>query len=563
MNKIFYIILISLFSLSIISCSSKDDNEKFNEPVRKGGDTVNDVLDPVGDGINDGLDPVGDTVNDVLDPVGDTVNDGLDSVGDGVGTITGGTGGAGGGSSTTTDNTTTTGCTTNSSWTKQLGSSESEYAYSVTTDSSCNIYVTGITEGDLDGNTNSGGDCSWQFDYLFGIKSLCSDIFLVKYNSSGTKQWTKPLGISKNDVAKSVTTDLSGNIYITGFTSGDLDGNTNSGGSDIFLVKYNSSGTKQWSKQLGAKGADIGYSVITDSSGNIYVSGHTASNPGLDGKYYDGMKFGGYYSRDLFLVKYTSSGTKKWLKQLKNCCTDRDGVITIDSSGNIYMGATTEGGLNGCTYGRSDIVLTKFNSSGKRKWINAFNMCGTSVSALQLGSSELEGGRGIATDSLGYIYMTGFTQGNLGWWEKNKGRADIFLTKINSSGKVKWIRQLGSSENEDAYGVTIDSSDNIYVTGNTQGDLDGNTNLGGECEVGRGKIQLCNDIFLVKYNSSGTKQWTKLLGTSKNDFATSITTDSSDNIYVTGYTNGDLDGNTNSGKDDIFLVKFNSDGVKQ
>ena len=177
MNKIFYIILISLFCLSIISCSSKDDNEKFNEPVRKGGDTVNDVLDPVGDGIND-----------VLDPVGDTVNDGLDSVGDGVGTITGGTGGTGGGSSTTTDNTTTTGCTTNSSWTKQLGSSESEYAYSVTTDSSCNIYVTGITEGDLDGNTNSGGDCSWQFDYLFGIKSLCSDIFLVKYNSTDTKQ---------------------------------------------------------------------------------------------------------------------------------------------------------------------------------------------------------------------------------------------------------------------------------------------------------------------------------------------------------------------------------------
>ena len=101
------------------------------------------------------------------------------------------------------------------------------------------------------------------------------------------------------------------------------------------------------------------------------------------------------------------------------------------------------------------------------------------------------------------------------------------------------------------------------MTGSTQGDLDGNTNLGGKCEVGGGKIQLCNDIFLVKYNSSGTKQWTKLLGTSKNDFATSITTDSSDNIYVTGYTNGDLDGNTNSGKYDIFLVKYNSDGVKQ
>ena len=70
------------------------------------------------------------------------------------------------------NDTVATDSTTNSSWTKQLGSSESEYAYSVTTDSSCNIYVTGITQGDLDGNTNSGS----------------VDIFLVKYNSDGVKQ---------------------------------------------------------------------------------------------------------------------------------------------------------------------------------------------------------------------------------------------------------------------------------------------------------------------------------------------------------------------------------------
>jgi len=275
MNKIFYIILISLFSFSIISCSSKDDNEKFNEPVRKGGDTVNDVLDPVGDG-----------VNDVLDPVGDTVNDGLDSVGDGVGTITGGTGGTGGGSSTTTDDTTTTDSITNSTWTKQLGTITSDYGYTVTTDSSGNIYVTGSTYGHLDGNTNSGK----------------SDIFLVKYNSSGTKQWTKQLGTSKNDEGKGVTTDSSGNIYVSGYTEGNLDGNTNSGQGDIFLVKYNSSGTKQWTKQLGSSSDEFGLGVKTDSSGNIYVSGHTYGD--LDGN----TSSGGI---DIFLVKYNSTDTKQ------------------------------------------------------------------------------------------------------------------------------------------------------------------------------------------------------------------------------------------------------------
>ena len=99
----------------------------------------------------------------------------------------------------------------------------------VTTDSSGNIYVTGETGGGLDGNTHSGNN----------------DIFLVKYDSSGTKQWTKQLGTSSGDGGVGVITDSSGNIYVTGLTYGGLDGNTNLGYSDIFLVKYNSSGTKQ------------------------------------------------------------------------------------------------------------------------------------------------------------------------------------------------------------------------------------------------------------------------------------------------------------------------------
>ena len=89
--------------------------------------------------------------------------------------------------------------------------------------------MTGYTLGELDGNTNSGG----------------RDIFLLKYTPIGTKQCTKQLGTFSIDSGNGVTTDSSGNIYVTGDTWGGLDGNTNSGSNDIFLVKYNSSGTKQ------------------------------------------------------------------------------------------------------------------------------------------------------------------------------------------------------------------------------------------------------------------------------------------------------------------------------
>jgi len=128
-------------------------------------------------------------------------------------------------SSSTTDN------TISKTWTKQLGTSRDDWGKGVTTDSSGNIYVTGSTEGGLDGNTNSGPE--------FVTSSGNHDIFLVKYNSSGTKQWTKQLGTYSRDEGKGVTTDSSDNIYVTGFTEGGLDGNTNLGGRDIFLVKYN------------------------------------------------------------------------------------------------------------------------------------------------------------------------------------------------------------------------------------------------------------------------------------------------------------------------------------
>ena len=91
-------------------------------------------------------------------------------------------------------------------------------------------------------------------DKLIGVKEVEPVIVerplvevkkVEKVNESGTKQWTKQLGTSRSDVGKGVTTDSSGNIYVVGRTGGGLDGNTNSGDYDIFLVIYNSSGTKQ------------------------------------------------------------------------------------------------------------------------------------------------------------------------------------------------------------------------------------------------------------------------------------------------------------------------------
>ena len=123
-------------------------------------------------------------------------------------------------------------------------------------------------------------------------------------------------------------------------------------------------------------------------------------------------------------------------------------------------------------------------------------------------------------------------------------------TPDTTTPTVTWTKQLGTNTNDYAYGIATDSSDNVYVTGTTWGGLDGNSNSGHD------------DLYVVKYNSSGTKQWTKQLGTTSDETAYGIATDSSGNVYVTGYTAGGLDGNTSAGKSDLFVVKYDSDGNK-
>ena len=133
--------------------------------------------------------------------------------------------------------------------------------------------MAGYSVGGVDGNASDRS----AIDY---------DIFVVKYNGSGTKQWTKQMGSSSHDIAYGVATDSSGNVYVAGSTKGDLNKNTNQGSFDLFVVKFNSFGAKQWTKQLGSTSYDEANGISTDSSGNVYVAGYTKG--GLYGKHNGG-----------------------------------------------------------------------------------------------------------------------------------------------------------------------------------------------------------------------------------------------------------------------------------
>ena len=143
--------------------------------------------------------------------------------------------------------------------TKLLGGGSADYAESVSTASDGSIYIAGRTSGSIDGQSNNG----------------LTDAFITKLNSDGSKVWTKLLGGASLDNAYSVSTASDGSIYIVGVTDGSIDGQTNNGSVDAFITKFNSDGSKVWTKLVGGASYEYARSVSTASDGSIYIAGYT------------------------------------------------------------------------------------------------------------------------------------------------------------------------------------------------------------------------------------------------------------------------------------------------
>ena len=247
------------------------------------------------------------------------------------------------------------------SWTKLLGTTSSDGVYALTTGIDGSLYVGGWTGGNLDGNINNGR----------------YDAFITKYQPNGSKSWTALIGANTPQYV-SLTTGLDGSIYVCGSTYENLDGNTNNGNYDIFITKYLPDGTKSWTKLLGTSYEDIARSIKTGLDGSIYVSGYTIGN--LDGQINSGGS--DYYNmKDAFIAKYQSDGTKLWTKLFGGAYQeDYATALTIGLDGSVYMAGDTKGSLDGQTNsGETDAFIAKYMEASSQITFSAGSSTATLV----------------------------------------------------------------------------------------------------------------------------------------------------------------------------------------
>ncbi len=299
-------------------------------------------------------------------------------------------------------------------------------------------------------------------------------------------EWLQTWRENYGDHCYTTAIDDDDNIYLAGQTL------ITNGNKDTCLVKYSNDGIQQfnvtWS---GSGGDDECRAMALDSSGNIYLTG--------------------FHYNSMYLAKFNSSGDYQWHRTWSRYSNhaDRAYGIVIDSFDNIYIG-----GESYKSDWVADMVIIKYNSSGDEQWHEFW------------GGDENDRGYGLSIDTSDNLYLVGSS------FSYGAGRQDMALVKYDINGQQLWNRTWGGTDDEYGLAVALDSSNNIYITGATE-------------SYGAGDY----DMALIKYDATGIFIWNKTYGEGGEEMARAIAIDSSENIYIGGRNDCNID-----------IVKYDSSG---
>jgi uncharacterized delta-60 repeat protein len=351
-----------------------------------------------------------------------------------------------------------------------------------------NVYVTGASEG----------------------KGSGTDYVTIKYDDDGDIKWVKKFNGpgNSNDQANTIAVDHKGNVYVTGWSTG------NGTGSDFTTIKYDDDGDTKWVKSYNGPGNsnDEAVALAIDDDGNVYVTGAGTG---------EGTGF------DYVTIKYDKNGNTKWVRRYNGPGNDfdRPAALAVDDNGNVYI----TGGSTGIGTGL-DYTTIKYDDDGHLKWVKQYNGP----------LNSLDRANALALDGKGNVYVTGFIstlsdeEGNL---------SDIVTIKYNTSGRQQWATVSDGRARDEANALVLDAAGNVYITGLSR----------------TVELDPDHDFVTIKYNTAGVQQWLQLFispGYEQAGGANDLVLDEAGNVYVTG-------GLSVKNELDYATLKYNNNGVLQ
>jgi len=291
-------------------------------------------------------------------------------------------------------------------WTRTFGGSYNDLANSVKQTSDGGYIIAGDTES-------------------YGTNS--DDVWLIKTDAQGRKQWDRTFGGADYDNATSVQQTSDGGYIIAGYTK-----SYGAGKEDMWLIKTNKEGRKQWERIFGEAGMDWAFSVQQASDGGYIIAGYTAP-------------YGASKSDMWLLIKTDAQGKKQWDRTFGGVDYDRGTFVQQTSDGGyILAGWTRSSGA-----GEADVWLIKTDVQGKKQWDRTF------------GGADYDNATFVQQTSDGGYIIAGYTK------SYGAGEEDMWLIKTDDEGRKQWDQTFGGAGHEEASSVQQTRDEGYILAGRT------------------------------------------------------------------------------------------------
>ncbi len=358
-------------------------------------------------------------------------------------------------------------------------------------------------------------------------------------------EWIRQIGmlqgpLYKDEYVSDLALDKTGNSYTIGYAGGNIVTNVTTESPGVVVLQYDSQGNKTtmpapaWQFGIDSKGN----AIAVDEGGNVHTAWTTRTNTSHGPKTtftftINVTKNSGYMGTEIWSNTDLESTNTNY--SLEDTATD---LTVDDTSGIIHVVGNVYGSVASQTYGGgggTDYFISKINGNGNTDW------------TIQSGLYGNDSVNSVAVDPTGNIYLAGQTSVNPENTSQSVPNCPVVI-KYNSSGDFVWGKLIYSEYGGNANGVALDTKGNIYITGNVN------------IANGRG-----DEVFLAKYDQNGNPLWAQpiIVGSTMTDIANGIAIDADDFIWVTGYTEGNFDGNVKLGfYGDLIVAVFDSAGEK-